>query len=141
MTDELDENLRSHRTRADRIEEKDREHCSVELASQKRGFDRHMQVLAQYVKTCIVELSATQGGTANDLDKQVERPIHAEELLGKAGNVKAPEIRKHESSKMHSFILQKVEASCKRFHEKAVKARKHLGKINEKNPWGAQDIQ
>jgi len=132
LTDELDENLRSHRPRAGRIEEEDREHRSVELASQKRRFDRHTRALAQYVKASIADLAAAQESTENDLDKQVERLIHAETLLGTAGSVKALEIRKRETNKMHSFILQKVGASCQRLREKASKAKEHLSEMNEK---------
>jgi len=132
LTDELDENLRSHRPRAGRIEEEDREHRSVELASQKRRFDRHTRALTQYVKASIADLAAAQENTANDLDEQVERLIHAEGLLGSAGSVKALEIRKRETNKMHSFILQKVEASCQKLREKAAKAKDHLSEMNEK---------
>ena len=132
LTDELDENLRSHRPRAGRIEEEDREHRSVELASQKRRFDRHMRALAQHVKTSIEDLATAQESTAKELEKQVERLIHAEELLGSAGSVKALEIRKRETNKMHSFILQKVEASSQKLREKAMKAKERLEEMNEK---------
>ena len=132
LTDELDENLRSHRPRAGRIEEEDREHRSVELASQKRRFDRYTRALAQYVKASIADLAAAQESTENDLDKQVERLVHAETLLGTAGSVKALEIRKRETNKMHSFMLQKVEASCQRLREKAAKAKEHFSEMNEK---------
>ena len=132
LTDELDENLRSHRPRAGRIEEEDRERRSVELASQKRRFDRHTRALAQHLKTNIEDLATAQEGTAKELEKQVERLIHAEELLGSAGSVKALEIRKRETNKMHSFILQKVEASCQKLREKATKAKERLEEINEK---------
>ena len=50
LTDELDSRLRSHRPRAGRIEEEDREFRSVELAGQRRRFDRHLRKAVHAIK-------------------------------------------------------------------------------------------
>ena len=132
LTEELDENLRSHRPRAGRIEEEDREHRSVELAAQKRKFDRHMRAINQFIKLEQDELEKSLERVTTELEGHLAKLQKAKDQLGTVASVKGLEIRGREISKLNSYTLDRIKSVCEALQSKAESVKDQFKEINER---------
>ena len=110
LTDELDSRLRSHRPRAGRIEEEDREFRSVELAGQRRRFDRHLRKAVHALKRQRQEYEQECASMDGEIERLVQRIHHAKQHLSTTASVKGLDIRIRETQKLKAKLVANVKA-------------------------------
>ncbi|QDZ22858.1 DUF4455 domain-containing protein [Chloropicon primus] len=108
LTDELDSRLRSHRPRAGRIEEEDREFRSVELAGQRRRFDRHLRKAVHALKMNNQNYENEVLAIDSRFNQLYNKIKNAEAHLSTTASVKGLDIRIRESQKLKTRLISDV---------------------------------
>ncbi|GMH40983.1 hypothetical protein BSKO_08893 [Bryopsis sp. KO-2023] len=115
-TEELDENLRSHRPRAGQLEEGVRQKRAVELIGQKRTMEIHLQEQSKNAKKKQAHFDACFAQGKKDMDASVAKLKRYEELVQACPSLAAFEIRKREIEGLN-FSAKKVEPPCNQLVE------------------------
>ena len=110
LTDELDSRLRSHRPRAGRIEEEDREFRSVELAGQSRRFDRHLRKAVHALKMNKQNYENEVMSIDGRFKKLYDKITHAKAHLNTTASVKGLDIRIRETQKLKTKLISNVKS-------------------------------
>lgn len=126
LTDELDLRLRSHRPRAGRIEEEDREFRSVELAGQTRRFDRHVRRAVHMIKVNTQQHESEVKRLDGMIEESLGKIKSAEAHLSSCASVKGLDIRMRETLKLKTKLLSFVQAE---FSAAQTAAKKHCDEL------------
>ena len=108
LRDELEDNLRSHRPRAGRLEETNARSRSSALATQRRRFDAHLARVARDARRAEDAASTAIAAANEEIDAQCAKITALKESLVHAASTKGLDIRGREELRE----LERVKARC-----------------------------
>lgn len=132
LTDELDSRLRSHRPRAGRIEEEDREFRSVELAGQRRRFDRHLRKAVHAIKMNKQNYENEVMNTDSLFTDLLNKIKNAKAHLNTTTSVKGLDIRIRETQKLKTKLIANMKSQIEKVKETTSKNCEAYLALNEK---------